>query len=117
MGAASAPAVDDEIAVGAGDDVIEFKNEIGEGGEIHRHGLARAVFAVNGGGEGVVVPDVGVVEVGAVGVKIAGIESGEGVVDELDVFLFGHLVGVLSFCWVVAVRGLVGCWGLGRPHP
>jgi hypothetical protein len=103
VGAASAPAVDDEIAVGAGDDVVEFEDEIREGGEIHGHGLARAVFAVDGGGEGVVVPDVGVVEVGAVGVEIAGIESGEGVVDEFDVFLFGHL----GWCPFVSSSG--GC--------
>ena len=118
MGAASAPAVDDEIAVGAGDDVIEFKNEIGEGGEIHGHGLAGAIFAVDGSGEGVVIPDVGVVEVGAVGIEIAGIESGEGVVDEFDVFLFSHWL--VSFRWVrrvVAIRSLIGCLGFGKPHP
>jgi hypothetical protein len=108
VGAASAPAVDDEIAIRAGDDVVEFEDEIGEGGEIHRHGLARAVFAVDGGGEGVIVPDVGVVEVGAVGVEVAGIERSEGVVDEFDVFLFGHggwspFVGWLrSGVWLVA---------------
>ena len=96
VGAVGAPAVDDEVAVGAGDDVVEFENEIRESGEIHGHGLARAVFAVDRSGESVIVPDVGVVEVGAIGVEIAGIKSGKGVVDEFDVFLLGHGGCVLS---------------------